>query len=151
MSSEAPYSPTRTGPAHGHPQRPPHRIAFAAEQTAASSGLRFTSELDPSPRRRRQTASPLLRSDPPSPSAPTCIGSVSFMVGGVGQEGHRRTPVDYKTTAPHAGGLIQSLVSCVWTRGQCDGKNLHSGPVRRRGAACCATRRRLGSGVLARA
>src|SRR5438094_7211831 len=42
---------------------------------------------------------------------------------------------------------IQSLVSCRWTRGQCDGKNLHYDPVRRRGAACCGPTRRLGSGV----
>src|SRR5216117_486003 len=28
---------------------------------------------------------------------------------------------------------IQSLVSCRWTRGQRDGKNLHCGPVTRRG------------------
>src|SRR2546426_7392439 len=44
---------------------------------------------------------------------------------------------------------IQSLVSCHWTRGQRDGKNLHYDPVRRRGAACCAPTRCVGSGVLA--
>src|SRR2546429_1177268 len=43
---------------------------------------------------------------------------------------------------------IQSLVSCRWTRGQRDGKNLHGDPVRRRGAACCAPTRFLGSGGL---
>src|SRR5439155_25658268 len=42
---------------------------------------------------------------------------------------------------------IQSLVSCRWTRGQRDGKNLHYDPVSRRGAACCAPTRRPGSGV----
>src|SRR6059058_6651860 len=44
---------------------------------------------------------------------------------------------------------IQSLVSCRWTRGQRDGKNLHYDPVSRRGAACCAPTRRLGSDALA--
>src|SRR6266853_22002 len=44
---------------------------------------------------------------------------------------------------------IQSLVSCRWTRGQRDGKNLYDDPVRRRGAACCAPTRCLGSSVLA--
>src|SRR5947207_10382150 len=43
---------------------------------------------------------------------------------------------------------IQSLMSCRWTRGQRDGKNLHCDPVRRRGAACCAPTRLLGSAVL---
>src|SRR2546427_10086381 len=38
--------------------------------------------------------------------------------GATRKTGHRATRVDYKTTAPHAGGLIQSPVSCHWTRGQ---------------------------------
>src|SRR5436305_378765 len=70
----------------------------------------------------------------------------------MGRECHRRhrtTGIDYKTTAPPARGRVQSLVSCHWTRGQRDGKNLHYDPVRRRGAACCAPTRRLGSDVLA--
>src|SRR5438094_2417227 len=44
---------------------------------------------------------------------------------------------------------IQSLVSCRWTRGQRDGKNLHYDPVRRGSSGCCAPTPRLGSGVLA--
>src|SRR2546425_10404168 len=108
-------------------------------------------EADP-PRTRGGLGTPFAASGHPAPVSGAPGGPSSGSLENPSVHLERVKAVQRRELAPVDSNhhtQIQSLVSCRWTRGQCDGKNLHYDPVRRRGAACCAPTRRLRSGVLA--